>query len=89
MGLLRSFIRGITPKPVRRVKRSVRKVTHPTSLLTPRSVKRVRRSVTSALNPLDEAAYQTGKALTGRGRRARGSSRSRSDAQPPECARSC
>jgi hypothetical protein len=54
MGL---FWRLFAPKPLKKARRSVRKVTHPVRTLTPRPVKRVRRAAFQATHPWEAVEH--------------------------------
>ena len=80
--------RLFAPKPLKKARRSVRKVTHPvrtvTNAVTPRPVKKVRRAVGTVVHPLEAAefAVQNQVVHAVRGRGAQRSSTIRADGLP-------
>ena len=70
MGLL---WRLFAPKPLKKARRSVRKVTHPLNAITPRPIKQARRAVNTVTHPWEAAEFavenQVVRALRGRGKK--------------------
>jgi hypothetical protein len=54
MGLL---WRLFAPKPLKKARRTVRRATHPVSLITPKPVKKVRSAVGTVAHPLEAAEF--------------------------------
>jgi hypothetical protein len=54
MGLL---WRLLAPKPLKKVRRSVRKVAHPVRAIAPRPIKKIQHTARTVANPLEAAEF--------------------------------
>jgi hypothetical protein len=80
------FWRLFAPKPLKKARRTVRKATHPVSLITPKPVKKVRRAASTVAHPWEAIEFaaenQVVRAVRGGGSRKARSTTSRADGLP-------
>jgi hypothetical protein len=49
--------RLLAPKPLKKARRTVRKATHPVSLITPKPVKKARRALSTVAHPIEAVEF--------------------------------
>jgi len=77
--------RLFAPKPLKKARRTVRRATHPVSLITPKPVKKLRHAVSTVAHPIEAAEFavenQIVRAVRGGGRSKKAQAK-RSDGLP-------